>query len=144
MTTPAQKIVIDFYNDRCVCTKLDENGDEVLDENGKPIDEDWQKCRDCGEQARNDIDEWLMDEWFERNDFKRADADELSFKVTASGMNWTHDSGRGYIPANFDAMLKMLNIDTNWHLKFTLDGKDLKVVRSSHDEMGALFEFEIV
>lgn len=143
MTTPAQKIVIDLYNDRCVCNKLDENGDEVM-ENGVAVPEDWEKCRDCGEQAQNDIQDWLFEEWFERNDFKLEDASELSFKVNASGMNWTNDSGRKYIPATFKAMLDVLNIDTNWHLEFILEGKDLRVIRRSHDEMGARFEFEIV
>lgn len=144
MSTPARTIEIDFYNDRCVCNKLDENGDEVLDENGKPIPEDWEKCRDCGEQAQNDIQDWLFEEWFERNGFKLADASELSFKVNASGMNWTNDSGRGRIPATYKAMLDLLNIDTDWHLKFILEGNDLRVIRSSHDELGARFEFEIV
>lgn len=137
------KIVIDFYNDRCVCNKLDVNGDEVV-ENGVAVPEDWEKCRGCADDVEMDIQDWLFEEWFTRNDFKLADAEQLSFKVNASNMNWTHDSGRGYIPATYKAMLDVLNIDTNWHLEFILEGKDLRVIRRSHDEMGARFEFTIV
>ena len=55
-------------------------------------------------------------------------------------MTWQHLSG--YTVATPETLIDKLTINGDFTLRFTLTGTTLEVVRASHDEYGALFEFE--
>jgi hypothetical protein len=56
-------------------------------------------------------------------------------------MGWTASSG--YLVTKAGHLLEKLSINGDYTLRFFRKGKDLEVVRSSHDEYGAGFSFEL-
>jgi hypothetical protein len=54
-------------------------------------------------------------------------------------MTWLSRSG--YAFATPETLIDKLTLNADFTLRFTLTGDTLEVVRASHDEMGALFEF---
>lgn len=55
-------------------------------------------------------------------------------------MTWLGRSG--WATATPETLIEKLTLNGDFTLRFTLAGNTLEVVRSSHDELGALFEFE--
>jgi len=116
----------------CVCTKFDEEtGEEMVDENGDPIPSDY--CHNCYEEELEVFHEFVLDEWLKRNN---ADRDSRII-VSSEAMNWNKVSGIASVSAK--NLVDTLSINTSWILRVTLDDKELTVVRSSHDELGAPF-----
>ena len=56
-------------------------------------------------------------------------------------MGWTASSG--YLVTKAQHLLEKLSINGDYTLRLYRKGKDLEVVRSSHDEYGAGFSFEL-
>ena len=126
-----EKSTYTLTND-CVCTKFDEEtGEEMVDENGDPIPSDY--CHECYEEELEVFHEFILDEWLKRNN---ADRDSRII-VSSEAMNWNKVSGIASVSAK--NLVDTLSINTSWILRFTLDDKELTVVRSSHDELGAPF-----
>ena len=126
-----EKQTFTLTND-CVCTKFDEEtGEEMVDENGDPIPSDY--CHECYEEELEVFHEFVLDEWLKRNN---ADRDSRII-VSSEAMNWNKVSGIASVSAK--NLVDTLSINTSWILRFTLDDKELTVVRSSHDELGAPF-----
>ena len=120
----------------CVCTKFDEEtGEEMVDKNGDPIPSDY--CHECYEEELEVFHEVVLDEWLKRNN---ADRDSRII-VSSEAMNWNKVSG--YASVSAKDLVDTLSINSSWILRFTLDDKELTVVRSSHDELGAPFVVEI-
>jgi hypothetical protein len=133
--TVTEKQQFTLTND-CVCTKFDEEtGEEMVDENGDPIPSDY--CHECYEEELEVFHEFILDEWLARNN---ADRDSRII-VSSEAMNWNKVSGIASVSAK--NLVDTLSINTSWILRFTLDDKELTVVRSSHDELGAPFVVEI-
>lgn len=130
-TTVTEKQQFTLTND-CVCTKFDEEtGEEMVDENGDPIPSDY--CHECYEEELAVFDEFILDEWLERNDADR----DTRIIVSSEAMNWNKVAG--YASVSAKDLVDTLSINSSWILRFTLDDKELTVVRSSHDELGAPF-----
>lgn len=64
-----------------------------------------------------------------------------AYYIAGSGMGWTGASGRSDVVTEPSAAIERLSIDSQWILRFTREDDKLTAVRSSHDELGALFEF---
>lgn len=126
-----EKQTFTLTND-CVCTKFDEEtGEEMVDEYGNPVPSDY--CHNCYEDELYSFHEFVLDEWLARNNADR----ESRIIVSSEAMNWNKVSGIASVSAK--NLVDTLSINTSWILRFTLDDKELTVVRSSHDELGAPF-----
>jgi hypothetical protein len=132
LTTP--EVMFCTIENSCTCEVI--NNPQIGYE---PSDE----CFGCTDDSIEDFKENIFPEWFARNDFLLRDANQLTITVNGSNLNWNHVKGHGWIEADAQAIINLLDINTQWKLHFTLDGKDLRCSRYSHDEYGALFEFTI-
>jgi len=62
-------------------------------------------------------------------------------QINGRSMGWTRASGYAIANADWKDIYKKLQINGDWTLRFTLEGRSLKVTRYSHDEpTGASFE----
>jgi hypothetical protein len=129
--TVTEKQTFTLTND-CVCTKFDEEtGEEMVDEYGNPVPSDY--CHNCYEDELYSFNEFVLDEWLARNDADR----DTRIIVSSEAMNWNKVAG--YASVSAKDLVDTLSINSSWILRFTLDDKELTVVRSSHDELGAPF-----
>jgi hypothetical protein len=112
----------------CICESYDEDTDTY-----SPTD----YCYGCFDDEKSNLDYEIVKPWLSMNDLDENDY----VRVDGSNVGWTHASGYGYIKANTESLIDFLNIRTEWTLRFKLDNGKLSVVRSSHDESGAYFEF---
>jgi hypothetical protein len=85
---------------------------------------------DCYLYDKSFVTDDLVPLWLERNG--KADAD--SIYVNARNLGWTHGTGEGRIDR--DDLFKLLELNGDFSLRFHLNGKNLTVVRTSHDEPG--------
>jgi hypothetical protein len=118
----------------CVCEKVDENGEGVLDENGEAVPAD--ECRyDCYDEQVFDFTDNILPEWLKRYDL---DTDSPVL-ISGSGMTWLGKSGHTERKAS--EIISTLQIDGDFTLRIVCDTETglLKIVRSSHDELGASF-----
>jgi hypothetical protein len=121
----------------CICYKVDEEGEAVLDSYGEPVPSDY--CYGCFDEEVENLKYCVIGEWLDL----RGIADGSPLMVRGSGMGWTNASGWTIVPANTKSIVEALSINTEWTLRFRLDEdtNNLIAVRSSHDELGARFEF---
>lgn len=119
----------------CVCEIYDEETDSTkLDEYGYPARPEY--CYgDCFTEALDDFTENILKVWLERNRI----SEEAKIQIVGSKMRWTNSSGWTVVPIT--EIPKVLYIDGDFILRFKLIGTELTCVRSSHDELGARFEF---
>lgn len=73
-------------------------------------------------------------EWLEANKSE-------AYYVKGSNMHWTGISGQTDVQTDPAKALSLLSINGEYNLRFKREGDTLTVVRTSHDELGALFEF---
>jgi hypothetical protein len=94
---------------------------------------------DCWEWQKEDVS-WLIGEWQTKNNVD----DTQPIKINGTNMNWNHVSG--YAMATPATILDKLVLNGDFSLEFDFDPEEntFNVVRRSHDEMGALFTFEIL
>lgn len=107
----------------CCCEDYDETNDVSY-----PSD----FCYGCYDDDKNEVDVLLLD-WAQRNHH------EGEFvKVAGSEMLWTRISLTRVIP--LENLVDYLALNGDYNLYFKLDGKELTVLRTSHDEpTGASF-----
>lgn len=118
----------------CVCTKYDDNGDEMLDANGEVVMNEY--CYgDCYTDQNVDFTESLLPMWLEAKGIMK----DSPVRILGSGMTWRGVSGHHDTTAQ--NIIKALEIDGDFTLRITYDDetRELSVVRSSHDELGASF-----
>ena len=124
MTTPLLTAEITTH---CTCTKVDEDGNEILDSYGEP--EPAENCDGyCYEMAVEDLYEGLVKDWLAK---KGLALDDI-LRVDGTSMGWRHQSGWAVTKA--DKIHESLAVNSDFILRFTLDGDDLYAVRYSHDE----------
>jgi hypothetical protein len=109
----------------CSCVEFDE------DENESQSSECWGCYKDEVDNFKHEI----LKPWLEANNW---DEDTIIL-VQSLNMNWNHVAG--WTNARASEVIEALTLNGDYTLRYTLEGKELTCVRSSHDEMGAKFTF---
>lgn len=122
----------------CVCSKCDDEGNEMLDKSGEPIPSE--TCYGCFDDELANIKHDLLNQWLDANGYEL----DTKIKIVGSRMTWRGVGGYKYTTPKTLVEDLMLNGDFTLRFYASNDYKTLKVVRSSHDELGASFEFELV
>jgi hypothetical protein len=124
----------------CVCTQVDDEGDEVLDERGNSIPSD--DCHGwCWDDMVYDFTDNMLGQWlayFERDD-------SALLRIEGRGMGWRRTGGHTYCVAR--DTLDALGLEhTDYTLAFTWHAEThaFTCVRYSHDEpVGASFTIRL-
>lgn len=113
----------------CSCEVYDEDTDTSSPSN---------ECWGCYDDELGNIKHDLLNKWMTANDF------ELDTPIKISGRQMTWRNVSGYKITTPENLIASLTGDYDYTLRFwsSEDYKTLRVVRSSHDEFGATFEFE--
>ena len=118
----------------CSCEEYDdETGESKLDEQGNAIQS--QECFGCYDDDKTYIQDEVITTWVERNGWEM----DTPLKINGERMTWLSRSG--YAFATPETLIDKLTLNADFTLRFTLTGDTLEVVRASHDELGAFFEF---
>jgi hypothetical protein len=94
-------------------------------------------CFGCWDDSVYDFNENILLPWMNANDYH----DKTPIKIVSPNLGWMRRAG--YCDTYVEEILDKLTINGDFTLRFTLQDGKLECVRSSHDEMGALFEFEL-
>jgi hypothetical protein len=111
----------------CSCVEFDE------DENESQASECW----GCWDDNLSWVNESVIYPWMAANDYH----EKTPIKIVSPNLGWMRRAG--YKDTYVDDIVNSLTINGEFTLNFTLTGGKLECVRSSHDEMGAYFEFEL-
>jgi len=113
----------------CSCEDYDEDTDTSSPSN---------ECFGCYDDDLGNIKHDLMNKWLVANEFEL----DTPIKIIGTRMTWRGVSG--YKMTTPENLISSLTGDYDFTLRFYAsdDYKTLRVVRSSHDELGASFEFE--
>jgi len=127
--TEEGKYEVEFTNS-CTCTKTDEEtGEELLDERGNPIAEEY--CTDyCWETGIENV-EWLLQTWLGKQNIG---GQVYDLHIGGGGIGWQRREGYTIAKSTAQGVLDKLGIGGDYILRFTLQGEELSVRRSSHDE----------
>ena len=120
-------------NNFCTCESYDEDG------HPEPFDCDGE----CFVLDKEYFGE-LFQEWLDRNGALETAVITPKVVIRGSAMNWNRVSGVAVVDCDYESVLQALSIDSEYTLRISLSGSALKVVRSSHDEYGARFDFTLV
>ncbi len=112
----------------CSCESWDEDTDT-----SSPSSE----CFGCWDDDKDNFRFAVVNPWLERNGW---DDDTLIY-VYSGNMNWNRVAGWTNIRAS--EVLDALTLRGDFRLHYKLEGKQLTCVRSSHDELGAMFTFSL-
>jgi hypothetical protein len=116
----------------CVCYKVDEDGEGVLDTNGEAVPNEY--CYgDCYAEQVFDFTDNILPSWLEA----KAIMADSPVRILGSGMGWRGVSG--YADTTARNIVKALEIDGDFTIRITYEDGELSLVRSSHDELGASF-----
>lgn len=109
----------------CTCTMLDENEAEM------PSDE----CFGCWEDDLEYFKAEFLGPFLDANDLGTYD----TLKLDATNMGWRRETAHAYVEAR--ALIDMVALRGDFTLRITLseDKRELTIIRSSHDELGARF-----
>ena len=139
LETETERVCVLEINSDCTCEEYDEEtGESKVDENGYPVMSDY--CYGCYDDDLVALKYDVLPEWLGANGWDT----DTRVTIRGSRMGWTNDSG--YLTTTIESAEKLLDklrINGDYTLRFYRKGKNLEVVRSSHDELGALFEFEL-
>ena len=113
----------------CTCGTYNEETDEWTDE--------YSDCHGCWEDSVYDFNENLLYPWYAANNYHY----NTPIKIVSPNIGWM--SQRAYKDTYAKDILDSLVINGDFYLRWTLEGDKLSCVRSSHDEMGAMFTFEV-
>lgn len=111
----------------CTCVTYNEATDEWV-----PIT-DGMECGDCWSEEVEMFTEDVLDKWMEAHDL------DFNDEIVISGHNMNWDKVSGVAESSPNRLVSALAINGDFTLNFTLDGKTLTCVRTSHDEVGASF-----
>ena len=82
----------------------------------------------CYVPLKEDFEESIFPEYLKRN------GNPKYLKVMGQNMGWMRTSGYMVIEADASKLFELLLINGEWTLKISLAGRNLLIVRSSHDE----------
>lgn len=114
----------------CTCMKYDDELDEWTEE---PSD----YCYGCWEDSVYDFTENILYPWYAANNYH----DNTPIKIVSPNLGWMRQPA--YKDTYAKDILDDLKINGDFTLRFYLEGNKLSCVRSSHDELGASFDFEL-
>jgi len=121
----------------CTCTVYDEEtGEAQKDEYGYIIPSD--ECFGCFTESVDDLNDYLLPEWLSAKGM----TSENYVILNSDNMNWNRVSGWVIAKATGEAIVKALSINGDFILRFSRENDKLTAVRSSHDELGALFTID--
>jgi len=113
----------------CRCTKTDDDGNELKDENGYAIPSEY--CDGCWQDDQSNTEYDIIQPWQEANDI----FDQDYVVISANRVSWRNVDGYALSKADFKSILKTLTFDGDWTLKITLNAdKTMTAQRWSHDE----------
>jgi hypothetical protein len=113
----------------CRCTKTDDDGNELKDENGYTIPSEY--CDGCWQDDQSNTEYDIIHPWQEANDI----FDQDYVVISANRVSWRNVDGYALSKADFKSILKTLTFDGDWTLKITLNAdKTMTAQRWSHDE----------
>ena len=110
----------------CICENYDEDTDTSSPSN---------ECFGCFDDEKDNFKYEVLNPWLEANGW----SEDTAVYVFSGNMNWNKVAGWTNIRAS--EAVDCLTLNGDFTLRFKLEGKDLTCVRSSHDELGALFTF---
>ena len=127
----------------CTCTVYDELVDgPAVDENGDAIPSEY--CYGCFEESISDLNDNILPEWLGIH----SASEDNYLLICGSNMNWDKVSGVIIARATGKAIVDALSINGDYRLRFTVnqepDNENFYAIRSSHDELGAKFTFEVL
>jgi hypothetical protein len=127
----------------CTCTVYDELVDgPAVDENGDAIPSEY--CYGCFEEAVDDLHYNVLQDWLGMH----SASDDNYLLIMGSNMNWDRVSGFIIARATGKAIVDALSINGDYRLRFVVtqkpDDETFYAIRSSHDELGAKFTFEVL
>lgn len=93
------------------------------------------ECFGCFDDEKDNFKYEVLNPWLEANGW----TEDTVVYVYSGNMNWNSVAGWTNIRAS--EVIDCLTLNGDFTLRYKLDGKDLTCVRSSHDELGALFTF---
>jgi len=138
-TYPAKGVITSsctcYYCPSCEMTFTDDTYPENCD-CGTPCTPAYESCSgECWDFATEDFAYNAFTPWCLANE-----TDE--FAIYGRRMGWTNGSGHTGRLTAFRELLNNLTLNGDFILRWELseDNKTLTVIRSSHDEMGAMFE----
>lgn len=111
----------------CTCVEFDE------DENESQASECW----GCWDDSVSWVTEDVIYPWMAANNYH----DNTPIKIVSPNLGWMRQSA--YKDTYVKNLISDLTLNGDFTLRFTLEGDKLSCVRSSHDEYGASFEFEL-
>jgi hypothetical protein len=114
----------------CTCMVWDEELDDYTEEHAD-------YCYGCWDDSVYDFTENLLYPWYAANNYH----DDTPIKIVSPNIGWMRQSA--YKDTYAKDILDDLKINGDFTLRWTLEGDKLSCVRSSHDEMGASFTFEL-
>lgn len=112
----------------CTCETYDEDTDT-----SSPSD----YCYGCFDDDKDNFKYTILNPWLEANGWD----EDTTILVQSLNMNWNRVAG--WTNARAKEAIDCLTLNGDFTLRYKLEGKDLTCVRSSHDEMGALFTFTL-
>lgn len=112
----------------CICEYYDEDDNLVPSYN---------ECFGCWDDSVYDFEENILMPWYAANDYH----DKTPIKIVSPNLGWMRQAG--YCDTYAEEILDKLKINGDFTLRWTLEGNTLTCVRSSHDELGASFTFEL-
>lgn len=125
METVSNVVEFELTSD-CTCESWDEDTDT-----SSPSDE----CFGCWTDDKLNFKYEILKPWLEANGW---DEDTVIY-VFSGNMNWNKVAGWTNVRAS--EVVDCLTLNGDFTLRFKLENDTLTCVRSSHDEMGALFTF---
>lgn len=109
----------------CICEDYNEDTDTST-----PSTE----CFGCWQDEAENFKYEILKPWLAENGWDT----DTAVRIEASNLGWLRQ--RGYKETTAGDVLESLTLNGDFTLRFELDGKTLTCVRSSHDELGAMFE----
>lgn len=109
----------------CTCVEFDEDENEMQSS----------ECWNCYQDEVDNFKYEILNPWVEANGWN----EDTVILVQSKNMNW--DKVAGWTNARASEVIDALTLNGEFILRYTLEGKTLTCVRSSHDELGALFTF---
>lgn len=96
-----------------------------------------ESCWGCFDDAKDNFQFSVLEPWLKANDWDT----ETLVHVFGANMNWNRVSGWTDVRAS--ELLDSVTLNGDFKLRFVLlDDNSLICVRSSHDELGAIFVFD--
>lgn len=122
-----EQTLIEFeITSNCICY----SGDDETGEVSASVE-----CFGCFDDEKENFKYEVLQPWLDANGWN----EDTTIYVYSGNMLWNKVAGWTNIRAS--EVIDCLTLNGEFTLRYKLDGKDLTCVRSSHDELGALFTF---